>query len=216
MSGQDYVTMSMVIPFSNDLLEFYSADNGETGMVYFFKTNLYDSLKKRIGNVEDELVCQIACILDPRNKSKLFSSPAKMFQARENVVKEALKLNEEISDQPEENVDTANEVKQKEPKTQMTKNSLMSRIEEKLAKIRNVEKPNNSNLKDSIELQLRKYLNDDLEDFKTTDPVKFWFTVGRREYPLLFELAIDYLPIPATSVSLIIYTLLYTNQKVNK
>ena len=213
MSGQDYVTMSMVIPFSNDLLEFYSADNGETGMVYSFKTNLYESLEKRIGKVEDELVCQIACILDPRNKTKLFSTPAKVFEARENVVKEAIKLHKEISDQPEENVDTAtaNEVQQKEPNSQ--KSSLMSRIEEKLAKNRNVVQPNNSNLQDSIELQLRKYLSDDLEDFKTTDPIKFWFTIGRREYPLLFDLAIDYLPIPATSVSLkYLYLFLYTRK----
>ena len=51
MSGQDYVTMSSVIPICIDLLEEYSKDDddGKSDIYYDFKANLYDSLKKRLG-----------------------------------------------------------------------------------------------------------------------------------------------------------------------
>ena len=132
MSAQSYVTMSCVIPITNDLLEFYSEDNGEdSGMIHDLRANLYESLKKRIGSVENEKMCQIACVLDPCYKTKLFSSSAKIFDAKENVIEEALKSIETESIEKPETVESTiqNEPKVTKPKT----NSLMSRIDQKLA-----------------------------------------------------------------------------------
>ena len=51
-----------------------------------------------------------------------------------------------------------------------------------------------------IEQQLQKYLSEPLEDRHSTDPIKWWFDVGQKSFPLLFNIALDYLAIPATSV----------------
>ena len=50
-----------------------------------------------------------------------------------------------------------------------------------------------------IEQQLQNYLLEPNEDRNTTDPIKWWFEVGKKSYPKLFNIALDYLAIPATS-----------------
>ena len=133
MSAQSYVTMSCVIPITNDLLEFYSENNDEDSeMIHDLRANLHASLKKRIGSVEDEKMCQIACVLDPCYKTKLFTSSAKIFDAKENVIAEALKtIQSESVENPDETVESTIQI---EPKVTKSKtNSLMSRIDKKLA-----------------------------------------------------------------------------------
>ena len=76
----------------------------------------------------------------------------------------------------------------------------MGRIQQKLA-AKEKKQPQNKSNRDLIETQLNKYLSEPLEDLETTDPVEYWFGKGKRDFPLLFPLAIDYLPIPASSVA---------------
>ena len=200
MSAQSYVTMSCVIPIANDLLEFYSETNDDDSeMIHNLRANLYESLKKRIGSVEDEKIPQIACVLDPCYKTKLFTSSAKIFDAKENVIAAALKLSQtESTENPETNEATV----QIDPKvTKSKENSLMSRIDQKLAKKR-VQLSQRNSEREIIEQQLEKYLSEPLEDRYSTDPIKYWFDVGQKSFPKLFKIALDYLAIPATSGNL--------------
>merc|ERR1719273_2314845 len=54
------------------------------------------------------------------------------------------------------------------------------------------------NQREKLEIELRNYLEEGPLD-EEIDPIVWWIDVGKEQFPLLFETAMKYLCIPATS-----------------
>lgn len=224
ISGEKFTSISKVIPLVNRLIEIYYDMNYANpsmnedvsynaqmvqkvgGGIRFkykikkvhevindFKQNIGSNLVKRFGDNEQNQTMRMATFLDPRFKQFGFSNPDVVKLASNDSAIEALKVDEEMN--PPDSGGTMTENYDFEPSLVSV---LWGPLEEKKANQNQFTE--NHNKKEMIEVEMQKYLA--MKAFKSikTDPLEWWFTDGKRLFPLLSNVATKYLIVPATSV----------------
>ena len=191
--AEKMTTCSKVIPIIKILRNFYSNnENYADGRIASFKRNIHFSLMKRFGDCEAKKTYAIATMLDPRFKALGFHSQ-KLIDVDKMVINEALEVESLHS---KEAIDENDETETMDMATPTPKGSNLWAIFD--SKVSKQQKNRNSN-KSEMEIELKKFKA--LPNLpRSDDPLKWWELSGKTLFPKLYNTAIKYLIIPATSV----------------
>ncbi|XP_015794375.1 zinc finger BED domain-containing protein 1-like [Tetranychus urticae] len=174
MSGENYVTISRVIPLVTMVFNLLNTIQTTTYIGATLKAKLVSNLEERFANIERNHLFAFSTILDPRFKLIDFRSPGDSALA-------VSKLNRELKEV------NLTQVIVPEPESELNLWSLHNNL---VSRITTVDSSLNSSLKHYLELK-----NIDLKD----DPLDFWKRY-KENFHHLHNIAIKYLNIPATSV----------------
>ena len=93
----DYASCAIIIPITNTLKLALLTDEEDQGIMAM-KRAMMKSLEDRYGKVEENPLCAIATVLDPRFKLRVFSSGGRAANARMLVTTECEKVISSIYD----------------------------------------------------------------------------------------------------------------------
>lgn len=206
LSGEKITTLSKVVPLVNLLQQTYSKEYDEKKRAKDFRQKVLEALKLKLkpNEIEQEKVFGNSTILDPRFKTIPFSNKTigqqAVSEAKSHAVSIALAIetNEKAENEIEIQVDNM-------PSTSKNKDEfdeLWSSFDAKPAnpsKTRNKGQKKTDYRKTCIDLEMQKYLALPKLDRREC-PIKWWKTVGSKQFFYLFEAAKPYLCMPATSV----------------
>ena len=169
-----------------------------------FKKKIGASVRKRLRTVEDNPIYAKATLLDPCLKEYGFFSGSNKVEAAKNmVIEEAIKLIPETEIEPiEPSVEKTVDVSANPPSNKPSYWDNIQKRKEMLRKERIAQaKPDQTknDQRSKVEKELEHYLSLDTID-KTRDPIEWWVDFGQDLCPILFEVAMKYLIIPATSI----------------
>ncbi|GFR27038.1 zinc finger BED domain-containing protein 1 [Trichonephila clavata] len=151
------------------------------------RKDILSSLRKRLGQVEHNLMLAMATVLDPRFKNIAFQSEVAVETAIQQLTTEA---NKQVSN--DSMIDSSLE-KDSRDMTSCT-DSLWEGFERKATP-----KKAPSRADDVISNEIKNYLEEPLLDRKK-NPFMWWRTQGQAQFPILAKLARKLLCIPATSI----------------
>lgn len=202
VSAEKVSTLSKVIPIVNLLLETYSNEKpDETKVAKECRKLIFDAVTKQFDGFESNETYACATILDPRFKNVPFSTKTKGNQAVNYAKSNAVAIahaNEGANDD-ESTDDFEEEDESTKTKVQSEFDELWSNFDAKTAKPLGRRKRINDHMKDCVDVEMSKYLMMPKIDRKNC-PILWWKNVGQKQYPMLFESAKKFLPMPATSV----------------
>jgi len=200
LSAEKTTTLAKVVPIVKILLDKYAIEideNDEIEVIKTFQQLIYEGIKKRFKDIEDDPLFTNATILDPRFKNLVFSSKDKAQQAETKVNAEAYSKGIATNTNLEETKD--------EPQNELASSSQNEHFDEFWSTFDSQplhQKPKRSRasdpIKKSIENELKIYLSLPRIERKSC-PIMWWKTNGNR-FPFLFEAAKKYQCMPATSV----------------
>ncbi|XP_021003179.1 E3 SUMO-protein ligase ZBED1 isoform X1 [Parasteatoda tepidariorum] len=186
LCNEPYQFASKVIPVTLGLNSLINNCNALTlGFVEKVRKDILSSLRRRLGQVEHNLMLAMATVLDPRFKNIAFQSEAAVETAIQELTSEASK--QIIGSM----MDTSSPEKEvKESRT----DSLWEGFERKATP-----KKAPSRTDDMINNEIKNYLEEPLLDRKK-DPFVWWKTQGQAQFPILAKVARQILCVPATSI----------------
>lgn len=191
ISGEKYVTASLVIPLSNLLRQEIEQAKPSTDVGLSVQYDLLKGINERLGPLEHNIFLAKATILDPRFKKIHFISS----KAVVNVISE---LSKNISMEHKRRGNISPEVRTS-PNTGESSNSsasLWARHEKMLTEnISNQDVPSFG----TMPAELKQYL-DQPNISRTSNPLKFWID-SRHFIPVLSEIGQKYLISAASSVA---------------
>ncbi|KAJ8928549.1 hypothetical protein NQ314_018887 [Rhamnusium bicolor] len=187
ISGDSYVTASIVIPLQNCMIKQISNLSPATDIGKHLKQIILSEITKRFGEIEGVSLLTIATLLDLRFKTIHFNSPLKLSHSvmkLKRLIEESQNeiINEETIEEPTKNENTGSIW---DYHMQLSSHDKRTRRENG--------KENNAGIN-----ELDHYFSQPLVDRKV-NPIQFWFE-HKLAYPVLFEIAAQYFPIVATSV----------------
>lgn len=195
LSGEYYPTVSLIIPLVRGFQFQLKNVKTETDIGAMLKNNLMETVSRRLSSFETSKIVAKACFLDPRFKKIDFGSEDNANNVQKWVTEELAQLIasktvsepiQTINAEPQACSSTSDDPKEEK------KDDLWSYFDNKLSKI------TFSNPSTMVILIIRQYLElAPLERKK--DPLEFWVK-HKLIFPEMYELAMKYLCIPATSV----------------
>ena len=196
LSSEKHSTLSKVIPMISLLYQRYSPKTNDSPIGKVLRALIYDQLKWYFQEIETENTYCISTILDPRFKNlpTVFSMPGKAQNAVRLAKAEALEV-------AHENDDNRQDMETEQPiSATATKDDdeFWGSFDSQIVKS-NKRSKSSDYFKDCIDLEMRKYLSLDKVDRKAC-PIKWWASVGSKQFPQLFECAKKYQCMLATSV----------------
>lgn len=199
LSSEKNTTLSKVIPIANQLQETYLTVKNESPIAKMLRETILDGLKHYFVGIENNEIYTLSTILDPRFKNLGFSTKAKANEATKLAKAEATFVSNE-NDTNEKN-DEHEEADHQDPSS-----SKNDDFDEFWGTFDAKKPPNPSkrarisdHKKDCIDSEMRKYLSLQKIDRKEC-PLKWWYQIGSKQFPFLFEASKKYLTMPATSV----------------
>ena len=190
MSTEKRTSVSKIVPLSKLLTSFYTtASQKETGSLAAAKlaSNILHEIVKRLSGCEQNGTLAKASMLDPSFKKFGFMKPQNIVKATTWLSNEGMAMIAKRSS-GEENTECDSAVNEKES------NSLWGMFEDE-ANIQG-QAVNNPN---ELDKEMNRYfLEPKLE--RDRNPLEWWTNTGKQTYPNLFQLAMKYLVVPATSV----------------
>ncbi|KFM63234.1 Zinc finger BED domain-containing protein 4, partial [Stegodyphus mimosarum] len=187
LCNEPYQFASKVIPVTLGLNSLINNCNTLTlPTIERVRKDILTALRKRLGQVEHNLMLAMATILDPRFKNIAFQSEVAVETAIQELTREASKhaSNNSVMD-----------ISEKESKeVSSCTDSLWEGFERKA-----IPKKAPSRTDDVISNEIKHYLEEPLLDRKK-NPFLWWKTQGQAQFPILAEIAKQILSIPATSI----------------
>lgn len=186
LSAEKYPTLSKVIPLVRGVQIALQKKPTETPAGKLLKELLYEGLHLRLGNIEKLKVSASATLLDPRFKTMGFGQHSDATAAQEEIKKELYTICSQQNPVPqfEESAKKA---------SSDTDCELWNFLDTRVSNLKNTTTPTSNAV-----IVLRQYLEAPYEDRRSC-PVAYW----RRQksaMPQLFDIALKYLCVPATSV----------------
>lgn len=189
LCDEPYQFASKVIPVTLGLNSLVNNCNTLTlNTIERVRKDILGQLRKRLGQVEQNLLLAMATILDPRFKNIAFQSEEAVEAAIQELTSEASK---EATNSSLLGHLTANDKKEEPSCT----DSLWEGFERKATP-----KKASSRTDDIVNNEIKHYLEEPLLDRKK-DPFLWWKTQGQAQFPILSKLAKQILCIPANSIS---------------
>ncbi|KAL4153182.1 hypothetical protein QTP88_001015 [Uroleucon formosanum] len=189
LSGENYVTISSIIPLIRGLQHILKNVQIETTIGEAFKNTLIDVVSRRLGNLEMNKIVAKATFLDPRFKKTAFG----LLENANNVQKW-------ISDELTPIICANNDIDNTEvnriqytttASTSNTSNSIWDHFNSKVSQVQLSLSPSTTST-----LIIRQYLEMPLLDRKK-NPLHFW-KQHKNTFPELYKMQLKYLCIPAT------------------
>lgn len=197
LSGEKYLTSSIVIPLIRGCQKAIKSETPKTSMGEKLKTILLDSLSRRLTPYESYSsgVCPKATILDPRFKKCAFGIPTNASNAVTELInemkqsKDVLGPNQIVIDEGVCSRQPIDEIKSKKKKIWNFVIEEREKTEAAKGRITN---------RCTIQEDMRLYLSMPVIDMED-DPIRFWLKY-KASMPSLAEAAFKYLSVPASSV----------------
>jgi len=198
LSSEKHSTLSKVIPMVSLLYQHYSPqpEIDQNPIAKIFRGLIYDELKFYFQEIETETTYSVATVYDPRFKNlpSVFSTTVKAQQAVRLAKTEALEI-AHANDEATAPDDNDNEIEE----TSTSKDDDFWALFDFKPVKPNKRSKTSDYFKDCIDLEMRKYLSlPKLE--RQNCPIKWWKTIGSKQFPQLFECAKKYQCMLATSV----------------
>ncbi|CAG9829823.1 unnamed protein product [Diabrotica balteata] len=188
VSSERYPTMSLIVPLIRGLQYALVNIHTETEVGQTLKTTLLDVVSRRLGHLEKNKIVAKATFLDPRFKKVVFGSEENSTNAQTWVTEE---LNQRIAERKA--VSDQEVSPQPQHSSDVEEISIWTQFDKKMAEKKICSTPTSIGI-----LMIRQYLELPAVDRKN-NPLNFW--VKHKEVlPELYDLAIKYLCVPATSV----------------
>ena len=190
----DYASCAIIIPITNTLKLALLTDEEDQGIMAM-KRAMMKSLEDRYGKVEENPLCAIATVLDPRFKLRVFSSGGRAANARMLVTTECEKVISSI-------YDSEKELPAKRSRTESDKppSSLWSFFDDMIEKPSNPTNGVEENVSGyTAEVMVEMYLKEPIQD-RHIDPLIYWKT-KQVLWKGLAVMASKYLSIPPSSAS---------------
>lgn len=196
LSGEKYVTMSLVIPLIRGLQHTLKNMSPKSDSGAVLKRNLLDVISKRFGLFETNKIAAKATFLDPRFKKMAFGVEENATNAQKWISDEMVKLMANSGSNIEEtNINNEKETQtiqsDCEKDTQVI--SLWSHFDNRVAQAKD-----SLSAGTSVSLMIRQYLEMPYL-LRNQNPLKFW-EKHKYTFPELYKLHLKYLGVPATSV----------------
>ena len=184
ISGEKYVSISMIIPLTRLLLRSCSA-----GPNSLLRQNLVQELNRRFSRVEQRYTMAVSTLLDPRFKKIGFADTSAVDQAVRRLQGEVRAMIDDEAQQTPSNADP----QQSGSNDQQMVAGLWTTFDEKVAEATS----HRSGGTDAF-IEVKRYFEERNVDRKE-DPLQWWKENGAR-FPHLMILAKKYLAIPGSSV----------------
>ena len=159
-------------------------------------------MKKRFGDFQNNKAYVCSTILDPNHKNAAFgSNPHKLVRihdmVKEEVYKVVTKQAEAVAavEEPEE----TDEGKKISPSVKSNKKAKFWKVYQKQKSQQTAKVSNVFLQRAKIDEELKRYMSTGAFE-EEVDPIVWWIDEGSKTYPLLYDTAMKYLCIPATSV----------------
>ena len=178
LSGQNYVTISSVIPLIT-CPSALKAKNIESELVKSFKAYLELNIEKRFQKIEEVNICAFATLLDPRFKKVDFSSILLCSSAVQKLKKHI----DDCISRPETQVDLAYS-------SQSLDSDIWQQHDENVAYFASKYARKSSDLIDFLSTKVSE---------RHINPLDFWWK-NQTNYPEICDVALSYLIVPAASV----------------
>ncbi|XP_030750852.1 zinc finger BED domain-containing protein 4-like [Sitophilus oryzae] len=182
MSGQNYVTLSKIIPMIGCLTSQYNKTSCDTEIARNLKTSIIKEFDKRFGYVEKCFLLAASTILDPRFKNIHFQDPL----ALSTIIRH---LKNEITNAPDQS-SSSSDLSDKGEEEQATFDLW--------AHHKNIAHTKKSRKTEEKFDELNQYLSVPVRSLKE-DPQEIWDEM-KTVYPNLYKLAQKYISVVATSV----------------
>jgi len=195
MSSEKHTSVSKIIPMISLMIDSYeqAPKRRENPIAKKLRNSILEGLKSRFKDVESTETYSNATIFDPRFKNLVFSSKPVADKAVIEAKAEAVRVANESQEIIDES-DVETEPIKFENECDELWGSFSAKIKKnsKRAKI-------TDDKQDGVDLEMLKYLSSPVIDRKQC-PITWWFKIGQKQYPLLFEASKKYLCLIATSV----------------
>lgn len=189
LSGENYITISTIIPLIRGLQHMLRNIKIETTIGEAFKNTLMDVINRRLGNLEKNKIVAKATFLDPRFKKTAFGYMENANNVQKWISEELIPM---INVNNEQNTETDNIPSTSTESTGSTI-SLWDHFDNKVSQVQATTNPHTTST-----LIIRQYLEMPLLDRKK-NPLNFW-NQHKNTFPELYKMQLKYLCVPATSV----------------
>lgn len=201
ISADKVTTLSKVLPMTQDLIWNYSEpDASLSSTARNLKKELLKSLKNRFGDFDKIPAYVCATVLDPNHKTIVFGDDSYKLLQKLNIVKdEAFKdilekdSKETVKYNPAVHVATVENKKPDKPGRKLWQRYQRQKMQQS-QKVSNV-----YSQRGKLDEELKRYIDEGAFGSEV-DPIEWWIDHGQSKYPLLYETALKFLSVPATSV----------------
>jgi len=199
MSAEKSTTLSKVIPLVSMMLKAYAPNQvkhkNDSKTAKELRKKILESLKSKFNGIESDPIYTNSSIFDPRFKDLVFATKNDAQVATTVAKAEAVKIAHESEELPDES-DNENEINATnyDDETDELWDSFDKQKVKKSKRSKVIDYQS-----ECVELEMRKYLSLPKLDRKD-DPIKWWKTVGEKQFPMLFKAAQKYQCMIATSV----------------
>lgn len=180
--SSEKASVSIIIPYVRALRRSWENCSNDRG-IQTMKKEMLESLNRRFSDIEGNVTLLMATMLDPRFKDKFFTSSAVRDEAKSLLIE---KMNEKLPSQ--HSSDEPSEPPEKRPPTEV-----MKCFDEIL------EEAGSSSLAITAITVVEQYLAEPNIHYHTGN-ASTWWAENRLRFPVLSELALQYLSPPPTSV----------------
>jgi len=188
LSGENYPTLSLVIPLIRGLQYMLKNLRTETTIGNEFKNKLIDVVGRRLGNLEKNKIVAKSTFLDPRLKKTAFGLQENADNAHKWICEELTNMIGAKNDNTEI---TESDTTQSTSSANIY--SVWKHFDDKVSQVKITSNPNAT-----ASIMIRQYLEIPPLDRKK-NPLEFWKQY-EITFPELYEMQRKYLSIPATSV----------------
>lgn len=188
LSGENYPTISLVIPLIRGLQYMLKNLRTETTIGIEFKNKLIDVVGRRLGNLEKDKIVAKSTLLDPRLKKTAFGLQENADNAHKWICEELTNMIRAKNDNTEI---TESDTTQSTSSANIC--SVWKHFDDKVAQVKITSNPNAT-----ASIMIRQYLEIPPLDRKK-NPLEFWKQY-EVTFPELYKMQLKYLSIPATSV----------------
>lgn len=195
LSGEQYPTLSSVIPLVFGLRKAINSKAPVTELGKSLKSSLVSVIEKRLGVYETNRTASKATFLDPRFKKKGFTLESHANNAEEWIINEITNMSGAEDLSPPNPTSSSTPITSAVNTIDSGTDEIWGVIDKKIMENSSESTPYTSA---SAALMVKQYIELPYLDRKC-DPLKFW-SEKKDLFPVLFKIAHKYLCIPATSV----------------
>ncbi|CAH1114870.1 unnamed protein product [Psylliodes chrysocephalus] len=192
ISSQSYPTLSMVIPLVRGFQYTLRNINTVTEVGTALKLKLLETMNRRFGGFETSKIVAKASFMDPRFKKLAFGNEENANSA-EKWVSEELKLMFALKKNQTFNIQSSQQPQAEEQEENILPN-IWAHFDKKISAVKTYSTPASMGM-----ITIRQYLEMEILDRKKDPFLEFW-AKHKLSFAELYDLALKYLSIPATSV----------------
>ena len=193
----DYASASVIIPIINTLKQSLVLEEDDHG-IKAMKRGMLTSLEDRYGSVEQNSLCALAMIMDPRFKLRAFSTAGNAAHARMLLTTECEEYLSKTTPTKVPSPGDQPQAKRQKVDSDSSSSTLWNLFSEMLA---DTEKGNSEGLNSghTAEMMVEMYLKEHVQSWHT-DPLQYWKQKKLVWLPLA-HMACKYLLIPPSSAA---------------